>query len=100
VVVIAELPGIEADLIEVKLTNLQLRICGQKMHAPRSGVVSHLCSERTYGHFSRLIHLRWSISVPEASAELRNGVLKVRLPKMQDRRGEEFRVPVKMSDPN
>jgi HSP20 family protein len=100
VLVTVELPGIEAEAIEVRLTNLQLRISGQKTHTPRSGVVSHLCSERTYGHFSRMIPLRWSISVPESSAELNNGVLKVRLPKMQDRRGEEFRVPVKMSDPN
>jgi HSP20 family molecular chaperone IbpA len=33
--------------------------------------------------------------VREATAELRNGILLVRLPKLKDRRGAAFKVPVK-----
>lgn len=96
VVVQVELPGVRAGDIKVGLTSTQLTVCGQKKKgAPRQRVLSHLCSERSYGPFSRTIPLRWTVSVREATAELRNGILMVRLPKLRDRRGAEFKVPVK-----
>ncbi|HKS26951.1 MAG TPA: Hsp20/alpha crystallin family protein [Pyrinomonadaceae bacterium] len=91
-----ELPGVKASDIKVGLTSEQLTICGQKKKsAPRQHVLSHLCSERSYGPFSRTLPLRWTVSVREATAELRKGILLVRLPKLKDRRGASFKVPVK-----
>ncbi|HEX7998442.1 MAG TPA: Hsp20/alpha crystallin family protein [Pyrinomonadaceae bacterium] len=94
-----EVPGVRAEHLKVGLTTTQLRICGEKKkRVPRNRVVSHLCSERTYGHFSRVVPLRWTINVRSATAELANGVLLVRLPKLKDRRGAEFKVQIKESD--
>lgn len=94
-----EVPGVRAEQLKVGLTTTQLRICGEKKkRVPRNRIVSHLCSERTYGHFSRVIPLRWAINVSSATAELTNGVLLVRLPKLKDRRGAEFKVTIKESD--
>jgi HSP20 family protein len=91
-----ELPGVSAAQIKVGLTNTHLRICGEKKkRAPRNRVISHLCSERSYGHFSRVVPLRWTINVSEATAELTDGVLTVRLPKRKERRGAEFKIEVK-----
>jgi HSP20 family protein len=96
VMVHVELPGVKASDIKIGLTSTQLTIQGQKKKgAPRQHVLSHLCSERSYGPFSRTIPLRWTVSVREATAELRNGILLVRLPKLKDRRGAAFKVPVK-----
>ena len=94
-----ELPGIAASQIKVGLTNTHLRICGEKKkRAPRNRIISHLCSERSYGHFSRDVPLRWTVNANEATAELKNGVLTVRLPKRKDRRGAEFRIQIIESD--
>jgi HSP20 family protein len=94
-----EVPGVRAEHLIIGMTTTQLRICGQKKkRAPRNRVISHLCSERTYGHFSRVVPLRWTINVRAATAELSNGVLLVRLPKQKDRRGAEFKVPIKEND--
>jgi len=91
-----ELPGINADQIKLALTSTKLRIWGvKKKRVARQRIVSHLCSERSYGNFTRVVHLRWTISIKEARAELANGVLIIRLPKTQDRRGTEFRIPIK-----
>jgi HSP20 family protein len=91
-----ELPGLRAAQVKVALTNTQLRICGEKKkRVPPGRVVSHLCSERGYGPFSRTVPLRWTIGVREATAELINGLLIVTLPKRPDRRGVEFKVPIK-----
>ena len=96
-----ELPGIEAENIEVALTNEQLRISGEKRsRVPRHRGVSHLCSERHYGQFNRIVPLRWAVCVREATAELQHGVLTVELPKLINRRGAEFRVPIRTNDGN
>jgi len=95
-----ELPGLSAEQIKIGLTNSQLRVWGdKKRRARRSHITSHLCSERNYGRFSRIVPLRWTISVRDATAELVNGVLAVRLPKIPDRRGKEFKVAVQDKNP-
>jgi HSP20 family molecular chaperone IbpA len=51
-----------------------------------------------YGKFSRLVPLRWTVSIQDATAELDNGILVVIFPKIEDRRGVEFRIPIKDSN--
>ncbi|MEK6335408.1 MAG: Hsp20/alpha crystallin family protein [Acidobacteriota bacterium] len=90
-----ELPGVSANQIKLGLNSTKLRISGEKKKRnSRQRIVSHLCSERSYGHFLRVLPLRWTISVKDATAELENGVLLIHLPKIKDRRGSEFRVPI------
>jgi HSP20 family protein len=94
-----ELPGLTAEQVNLGATNTQLRIWGEKKRAvSRNKILSHLCSERSYGKFSRLVPLRWTVSLRDATAEMANGILNVRLPKIQDRRGAEFKIPVKDVD--
>ena len=90
-----ELPGVSASQIKIGLNSNKLRIYGEKKKRnPRQRIVSHLCSERGYGHFNRVVPLRWTISVKDATAELSNGMLLINLPKIKDRRGSEFKVPI------
>lgn len=96
IVLRVELPGLTADQIMIGATNTQLRIWGEKKRrATRNKILSHLCSERSYGKFSRLVPLRWTVSLRDATAEVANGILTVSLPKIADRRGVEFKIPVK-----
>jgi HSP20 family protein len=90
-----ELPGVRAAQIRIGLNSSKLRICGEKKkRQTRQRIVSHMCSERTYGNFNRVVPLRWTISVNDATAELANGLLVIRLPKTRERRGSEFKVPI------
>ena len=90
-----ELPGVRAAQVRIGLNSSKLRICGEKRkRQTRQRIVSHLCSERTYGNFERVVPLRWTISVKDATAELANGLLVIRLPKIPERRGSEFKVPI------
>lgn len=91
-----ELPGVSADQIKIGLTNTLLRIWGEKKRRQaRRRIISYLCSERSYGKFNRVVRLRWTICVNNATAELRNGMLYIYLPKIEDRRGSEIMVEVK-----
>ena len=90
-----ELPGVSADQIKIGLSNTKLRIWGEKKRKPnRRRIISYLCSERSFGKFGRIVPLRWTVSIRDASAELVNGVLHIRLPKIEDRRGEEVLIAV------
>ncbi len=91
-----ELPGVTAEEVRIGLCNTKLRISGEKKRRPnRRKILSYLCSERSFGKFERIVHLRWTFSIREASAELSNGVLHIYLPKIEDRRGEEVLIAVK-----
>ena len=93
--VTVELPGVRAEEIELTLTSTHLRLTGHKKRRAPRGALTHLCSERSYGRFSRTITLRWPVRTRAATAELRDGLLTVRLPKLPERRGAEFKVEVK-----
>ena len=90
-----ELPGVAAEQINIGLTNTQLRLWGEKKRrASRRRIITHLCSERSFGRFSRVVPLRWSVSVRDGTAVIKDGILLITLPKMSDRRGAEFRLKV------
>ena len=91
-----ELPGVTAEQVRIGLCNTKLRISGEKKRRPnRRKILSYLCSERSFGKFERIVPLRWTFSIREASAELSNGMLHIYLPKIEDRRGEEVLIAVK-----
>lgn len=98
ITVSVELPGVRAEQVEVTLTNQELRVRGRKRKGAPRGVTSHLCSERSFGRFARTIPLRWPVRKTGSTAVLRDGVLTIRLPKLEDRRGAEHRIEVKESD--
>ena len=95
VVVRVELPCVGAGEVEVALANGALRVSGSKKSRTPRGRVSHLCSERGYGKFCRTIPLRRPVRTRGATATLADGLLTVRLPKLADRRGAEFKIPIK-----
>ena len=95
VTVTVELPGVRAEQVEVALAGGELRVRGRKRKGAPRGVISHLCSERSFGQFARTILLRWPVRKNAATAELKDGVLTVRLPKLEDRRGAEHKIEVK-----
>ena len=91
-----ELPGVTADQIKIGLTNAKLRVWGEKKRRPnRRRIMSYLCSERSFGKFDRIVPLRWTVCIRTATAELKDGMLHIHLPKIEDRRGEEVIVTVK-----
>ena len=96
IVIYVELPGLTAEHIKVGAMNTQLRIWGdKKRRTPRNRILSHLCSERSFGKFCRIVPLRWTVSIQDSEASIDNGMLTVRMPKIEDRRGVEFKIQVK-----
>lgn len=98
VTIYVELPGVCAGQVEVGLTSAHLRVSGKRAKGAPRGAATHLRTERSYGEFSRVVPLRWPVSVKQATAVLKDGLLTVRLPKLKERRGAEFKVKVTSGD--
>lgn len=100
-VVMAELPGMPAEEVEVSAAAMSLTISGEKSHPLEpavevAGELPHILqSERRYGRFSRTITLPGAIQVEAVTAAAHDGVLEIHLPKTAGTRPVQIRVDVK-----
>ncbi|MCM2370313.1 Hsp20/alpha crystallin family protein [Aporhodopirellula aestuarii] len=78
----AELPGFCMDDVEIYVTGNQLTIKGERKPPQREGGTWHR-QERGYGKFSRMVELPGDIDSDSVSAEFKDGVLHVTLPKSE-----------------
>ncbi len=86
VLVDVDLPGIDPVLVDVSLMGNMLTVKGPKRtHIPPQGGSVHL-SERMQGPFERAIPMPAPVIADSVSAELKNGVLKIRLMKSEKAR--------------
>jgi HSP20 family protein len=76
----AELPGIDKQDVKVECTEEGLIIEGEKRREKESDEGGYHHSERSYGHFYRMIPLPDGSNTENAKAEFKNGVLHVRIP--------------------
>jgi HSP20 family protein len=92
-----EIAGVKPDEIILTVNSKEVYIEGiRKTSKQTQKAVSHFCCERQYGKFRRVIQLRWAIDLKGATAELKDGLLEIYLPKLVDRRGKNVKVPIKI----
>lgn len=78
-----DLPGVKRDNIEISLENGRLVVCDGRNHAEEEKANTYLYSERTHGRFSRTIKLVSPVNPNEVEAEFKDGVLVIRLRKLE-----------------
>ncbi|MDV6030182.1 MAG: Hsp20/alpha crystallin family protein [Phycisphaera sp. RhM] len=78
----AELPGFSMDDLEIYVTGNQLTLKGERKPPEQEGGTWHR-QERGYGKFSRMVELPGDIDSENVSAEFKNGVLLITLPKSE-----------------
>lgn len=90
-----EVPGLKKEDFSVELVGRRLTIHGEKnVVRERKGGDGCLISECRYGSFSRSIQLPYEIDEQTIAADLKHGVLTIRLPKPDKGRQARYRVPV------
>lgn len=83
VLVRAELPGVAPDEIEITFQDGVLTLSGEKRDEQRNEQDGWRMSERSFGSFKRSLAIAATIDESKISAEHKNGVLSVRLPKVE-----------------
>lgn len=82
----AELPGLSKDDVKVECTEEGIILEGEKRHEHEHHEGGIHRSERSYGHFYRLIPLPGGADLEKAKAEFKNGVLTVQVPISEQKR--------------
>ena len=79
-VLVAELPGVRKEDLDIQVVGDTLRVHGKKTIAYDAGASVHR-RERNAGEFDRTLTLPAEIDADKVTAEYRNGVLTLRLPR-------------------
>jgi len=88
IVILVETPGMERRDLQISWKDNVLTIAGNKQRSPESGAARYMCVERSFGPFHREIVINVAIDHKRARAELRDGLMRIYLPKV---RGESER---------
>lgn len=98
----AELPGMKREDFELTIENNVITLRGERKFEKKEETDNYHRVERSYGAFTRSFTLPQTVSAETATADFKNGVLRVTLPKKEEvkaRRieikGEEAETPLK-----
>jgi HSP20 family protein len=90
-----EVPGFEKDAIDVTVERGILIVSGQHTLEEEDSGRTYHCRERSFERFTRTFSLPHTVNPEHVDAELENGVLYVRLPKMEEAKPRKIAVAVK-----
>jgi HSP20 family protein len=84
IVLEAELPGMNREDFELSVENNVLTLRGERRFEKKDDTDNYHRVERAYGAFTRAFTLPQSVSAENATAEYKNGVLRVALQKREE----------------
>ena len=94
-VVTAELPGMNKDNVKVEVTNDGLVIQGERKREHEEKRQGYYRSERSYGHFYRVVPLPEGIDADKAKAQFKDGILQVEVPIPEAMQRKHREIPIK-----
>ena len=96
--IVMDLVGVSADAVKIVVAHNTVLVTGEKLPAAceHCGQAAFHVAERVFGRFTRAVRLSGAFDVAGAEARLRDGELRLVLPRIEDRRGREHRVPVRI----
>lgn len=92
--VVVDLPGVRPDAVRVVVRRQTVLIVGAKGAPPADRQSRFHLAERSYGRFARAVRLTSAFDATKASATTDGGQLRIVLPRIEERRGQLFSVPV------
>ena len=92
-----ELPGVPIENVAVTLENGLLTVSGEKTFERKEEGKTYFFSERRYGKFQRSFRLPEDVRAEDISADFRDGVLTVLVPKRSAAQAGATRIEVRKS---
>jgi len=90
-----ELPGVDKKDVKITIQNDILTIKGEKKQESEKKGENYHRVERCYGSFQRSFTLPTSVASDKIDASYENGVLTLRIPKLEEAKPKEIEVNVK-----
>jgi HSP20 family protein len=92
IVLEAELPGMKQEDFDLTIENNVITLRGERSFEKADDADNYHRVERSYGSFTRSFTLPQTVSAEGASAEYRNGVLRVTLPKREETKSRRIEI--------
>ena len=92
IVLEAELPGMSREDFDLSVENNVITLRGERRFEKQDETDNYHRVERSYGSFTRSFTLPQTVSAEGATAEYRNGVLRVTLPKREETKARRIEV--------
>jgi HSP20 family protein len=90
-----ELPGLSRDEIKVSVKNDMLSVSGEKKQEKTEEKENVHRVERSYGYFKRTVKLPSEVESDNVKASFKDGLLKIKLPKVESKKVKE--IPIQVS---
>lgn len=90
-----EAPGLEKDDIDIKIQDNRLVISGQKDDSSEDKDRHYYRIERRYGAFQRVLALPEDVNQQDISANMKNGVLNIHMPRSASAHTEGRKVAIR-----
>lgn len=87
-----DLPGVKKEDVEVQLTDNRLTIAGKRLEEEEEKTDTTYRSERSFGSFSQVFTLPTGAEPDKVDAELKQGVLTVKVPKRPEAKGKQVTI--------
>lgn len=98
-VIRAEIPGVNAQDLDVQVTKEAVSIAGEHRYEKRSEEHGNVRSEFRYGRFQRVIPLPAKVQNEQVQADLKDGILTLTLPKLEEERNRVVKVNLGRTQP-
>jgi|SRR2546428_3294778 len=95
-----EVPEVDAKDVDIQVESNQLTIRGERKLEKAEDREGYHRIERTYGAFSRSFTLPSTVDAEHISAESRDGVLRVVLPKRAETKPRQIKVQIEAARPS
>jgi HSP20 family protein len=95
IVVKAESPGMRKEDVKVSIRDNVLTLSGERKFEEETKKENYRRIERTYGAFTRSFTLPAYVDSKKVTAEFKDGLLEVKLPKMEGAKPKEVEIKVK-----
>jgi HSP20 family protein len=92
--VVIDLAGVDRASLDVRASGDTLIVAGAKASRACSAHATFHVAERSFGRFARLVRLPVPCDLATARATFANGELTIVIPRVDERRGREFRIPI------
>lgn len=92
-----ELPGIEAKDLDVQVTENAVAISGDRKSENKTEENGRTVTEFHYGKFQRVIPLPTRIQNTNVTAEYKDGILNLTLPKAQEEKNKVVKVKLEQA---
>src|SRR5947209_10382611 len=99
VILEAELPGMNREDFDLSVENNAITLRGERRFEKKDETDNYHRVERAYGSFTRSFTLPNTVTAEGATADYRNGVLRVTLPKREDTKARRIEIKTNGAEP-